>query len=46
VDREALDVHAEDRLGVRARLGLVLGDLDAAGLAAPPIFTCALTTQG
>ncbi len=36
VDREALDVHAEDRAGVLARLAGVLRDLDAAGLAAPP----------
>src|SRR5690606_7243166 len=34
VDGEPADVHAEDRLGVHARLGLVLGDLDATGLAA------------
>ena len=34
VDREAADVHAEDRLGVLLGLGAVLGDLDAAGLAA------------
>ena len=34
VDGEAADVHAEDRLGVRPGLGLVLGDLDPAGLAA------------
>jgi hypothetical protein len=46
VDREALDVHAEDGLAVLARLGLILGDLDAAGLAAAADLTCALTTQG
>jgi hypothetical protein len=34
VDLEALDVHAEDRVRVLARLVGVLGDLDAAGLAA------------
>jgi hypothetical protein len=35
VDDMALDVHAEDRAGVRLRLGPDAGDLDAAGLAAP-----------
>ena len=35
VDGQAPDVHAEDRLGVRLGLVGVLGDLDAAGLAAP-----------
>ena len=34
VHGEAADVHAEDRLGVGLGLGAVLGDLDAAGLAA------------
>jgi hypothetical protein len=35
VDREAADVHPEDRLRVLLGLGAVLGDLDAARLAAP-----------
>jgi hypothetical protein len=35
VDDVALDVHAEDRRGVRLGLLAVVGDLDAAGLAAP-----------
>ena len=34
VDREALDLHAEDRLGVLVGLVGSLGELDAAGLAA------------
>ena len=34
VDREALDLHAEDRAGVLERLVGRLGELDAAGLAA------------
>ena len=34
VDGEAADVHAEDRAGVLLGLAAVLGDLDAAGLAA------------
>ena len=34
VDREAADVHAEDRARVRLGLLAVGGDLDAAGLAA------------
>ena len=33
-DGEAADVHAEDRLGVLLGLGRVVGELDAAGLAA------------
>src|SRR3954467_1885655 len=34
MDGEPLDVHAEDRVGVLARLLVVVGDLDAPGLAA------------
>ncbi len=34
LDDVALDVHAEDVAGVLAHLGLVVGELDAAGLAA------------
>ena len=34
-DDVAADVHAEDVPGVLAHLGLVVGELDAAGLAAP-----------
>ena len=34
VDGQPADVHADDRLGVLLGLGAVLGDLDAAGLAA------------
>ena len=34
LDEVALDVHAEDVAGVLAHLGLVVGELDAAGLAA------------
>jgi hypothetical protein len=41
----ALDVHAEDRVGLRARVLRRVGELDPA-LPRPPVSTCAFTTTG
>ena len=46
VDGEAADVHAEDRLGVLARLVASLAILIPPALPRLPIRTCALTTHG
>ena len=46
VHRQAADVHAEDRLGVRLGLVGVLGDLDPAGLAAAADLDLGLDDDG
>ena len=46
LDDVALDVHAEDVAGVLAHLGLVVGELDAAGLAAAADLHLGLDDHG
>ena len=46
LDDVALDVHAEDVAGVLADLGLVVGELDAAGLAAAADLHLGLDDDG
>ena len=46
LDVQALDVHAEDRLGVRLASAALRASLTPPALPRPPTCTCALTTTG